>query len=173
MGENRQAYGAGRRRKGFERASKLVEGRVRSAGESRGFAVARLLTHWAEIVGPEIAGAARPVEISYGKGGFGATLSVLTTGAMAPILEMQKEAIREKVNACYGYSAIQRIRLTQTAATGFAEGQAVFETAPRPADRQEPAVPDVAVKAASGVENEDLRKALERLGANVISRGKH
>ena len=157
--------------KGFERASKLVAGRVRSAGESRGFAVSRLLTHWAEIVGPDIAAAARPVEVSYGRG-FGATLTVLTSGANAPMLEMQKEAIRERVNACYGYSAIQKVRLTQTAATGFADGRASFETRPREEEWQEPAVPDEVSKAASGVGDNDLRFALERLGANVLSRYK-
>ena len=62
-----------RRKKGFERASKLVADRVRSAGETRGFAVSRLLTHWDEIIGADLCGMARPIDISYGKG-FGATL---------------------------------------------------------------------------------------------------
>ena len=42
------------------------------------------------------------------------------------MLEMEKEHLREKVNAVYGYNAIARIRITQTASTGFAEGQADF-----------------------------------------------
>ena len=160
-----------RRKRGFERAASLVAGRIRTAGESRGFAVTRLLTHWPEIVGPDIAAAARPVEISYGRG-FGATLTLLTTGAQAPILEMQKVAIREKVNACYGYAAIQTIRLTQTAATGFSEGKAQFDARPAKQVRHEPAVPDSVSEAASGVGDDNLRLALERLGANVLSRKK-
>jgi hypothetical protein len=32
-----------------------------------------------------------------------------------------------RVNACYGYITIARIRITQTAATGFAEGQMAFD----------------------------------------------
>ena len=92
--------------------------------ETRGFAVSRVLTRWAEIAGEDIAAIARPVEVSYGRQGFGATLTVLTTGAQAPMLEMQKEVLRERVNAAYGYNAIARIRLTQTAPPGFAEGQA-------------------------------------------------
>ena len=35
----------------------------------------------------------------YGKGGMGATLTLLTTGPMAPMVEMQKERLRERVNA--------------------------------------------------------------------------
>ena len=161
-----------RRKRGFERASSLVAGRIRSAGETRGFAVTRLLTHWAEIVGPDIAAVARPVEVSYGRG-FGATLTVLTTGAQAPMLEMQKEAIREKVNACYGYAAIQKVRLTQTAASGFAKGQAVFEPKKTAETGPEPVIPAAASKAASGVADNNLRDALERLGANVLSRDRH
>jgi len=115
-----------RRMRGFEQASSLLSTRIREAGEARGFAVTRLLTHWEEIAGPAIASIARPVEISYGRGGFGATLTLLTTGAQAPMLEMQKEALREKVNATYGYAAISRVRITQTAPTGFSEGHAEF-----------------------------------------------
>ena len=162
-----------RRKRGFERTSSLLGPRIRKAGESRGFAVTRLLTHWEEIVGSEIARIARPVEVSYGRGGFGATLTVLTTGANAPMLEMQKEALREKVNTTYGYAAISRIRLTQTAPTGFSEGQADFSRARKPA----PGAPDAetvaqARETTAGVENEDLRSALEALAQNVLSRRK-
>ena len=159
-----------RRKRGFERASRLVSGRVRSASESRGFAVSRLLTHWADVVGLDIARVARPVEVSYGRG-FGATLTLLTTGAEAPMLEMQKDAIRERVNACYGYAAIHKLRITQTATTGFAEGRVVFDPAPKPAAKPAP-VPESAVQAAKSVDNDELRSALERLGANVLSNPK-
>ena len=78
-----------RRMRGFERASGLLSTRIREVGEKRGFAVSRLLTHWAEIVGADVAAVARPVNVSYGRS-IGATLTVLTTGAQAPMLEMQK-----------------------------------------------------------------------------------
>ena len=172
MGKSSHSQGIKRRKRGFERASGLVAARIRNAGESRGFAVTRLLTHWAEIVGPDIASVARPVDISYGRG-FGATLTVLTTGAQAPMLEMQKEAIREKVNACYGYAAIQKIRLTQTAASGFAEGQVAFEPPPNSKETPQAPITPEATAAARGVDDGNLRDALERLGANVLSRNRH
>lgn len=160
--------------KGFKRTSTLLTDRIRTASESRGFAVSRLLTHWPEIAGEDIAGIARPVNVSYGRGGFGATLTVLTTGAQAPMLEMQKEKLRVKVNAVYGYNAIARVKITQTAATGFAEGQAQFDTRPKP---KPDAAPDVAIlKAAEAVarpvENENLRSALEVLAKNVLTKAK-
>lgn len=159
--------------RGFKRTANLLGDRIRKAGESRGFAVSRVLTHWAEIAGQEIAAIARPVNVSYGRSEFGATLTVLTTGANAPMLEMQKERLRTKVNAVYGYNAISRVRITQTAPTGFAEGQAEFTPVPKPTN---PAIrPDVeraAAESAQGVGDDGLRKALEQLGQNVLSKSK-
>lgn len=157
--------------RGFKRTATLLGDQIRRAGESRGFAVSRVLTHWEEIAGPQVAAISRPVKIGYGRGGFGATLTVLTTGAQAPMLEMQKDQIRERVNAAYGYNAISRVRITQTAPTGFAEGQAEFAPKPpKPPDAPDPQILAKASRAANGVGNEDLRAALERLGRNVLSR---
>ncbi len=161
----------GRRMRGFEAAAGLLRDRIRTAGESRGFALSRLLTHWAEVVGEDIAGSARPVKIGYGKGGLGATLTLLTTGAVAPVMQMHLPKIRERVNACYGYNAISRIHLTQTATTGFAEGQAVFAHQKEPA----PPAPDLALTQAAqalsrDVQDESLRAALAALGEKVLSR---
>jgi hypothetical protein len=164
-----------RRKRGFERSSSLLQSQIRKAGEARGFAVTRLLTHWEEVVGPETARIARPVEVTYGRGNaIGATLVVLTTGANAPMLEMQKEKIREKVNATYGYAAISRIRITQTAPTGFSEGRADFihrkpKAAPKAPD---PVLQAKARETTAGVENDELRAALEALAQNVLSRPK-
>ncbi|WP_372886348.1 DUF721 domain-containing protein [Shimia sp.] len=157
--------------KGFARTSSLLRENIRKTGEARGFAVSRVLTHWAEIVGAEVAAICRPVDVSYGRKGFGATLTVLTTGAQAPMLEMQKDMLRSKVNAVYGYNAIARLRITQTAASGFAEGRAAFEHRPGPA-RAEPA-PEIRAEAsrvAAEAHDPDLRQALERLAANVLTK---
>jgi hypothetical protein len=163
--------GSKRRMRGFEAASGLLRDKIRVVGESRGFGLSRLLTHWAEIVGEEIAVAAQPVRIGYGKGGLGATLTVLTTGALAPIVQMQLPKIREKVNACYGYNAISRINVTQTSANGFAEPQSSFAHRPTPALPQcNPVQRDAAQALSRDVNDESLRAALEALGEKVLSR---
>ena len=159
--------------RGFARTSSLLQKRIRQASEGRGFAVTRLLTHWEEVVGEDIARIARPVDVKYGRQGLGATLTILTTGAQATLLEMQKEKLREKVNAVYGYNAIARLRITQTAPVGFAEGQAVF----RPAPKAAPAAPDpqvfrAAAQVAGDVQDGGLRDALEVLARNVLSKAK-
>lgn len=158
-----------RRMRGFEPAAGLVKERIRAAGESRGFAIARLVTHWAEVVGPEIAAHARPVKIGYGREGIGATLTLLVAGPMAPMIDMSREKIRAKVNACYGYNAISRIQMTQTAATGFAEGQATFAPAPKKAPAPPP--PEVCARAQAvteGLADAGLRAALENLARNIL-----
>ena len=159
--------------RGFARTSSLLQKRIRQASEGRGFAVTRLLTHGDEVVGEDIARIARPVDVKYGRQGLGATLTILTTGAQATILEMQKEKLREKVNAVYGYNAIARLRITQTAPVGFAEGQAVFRPAPTPrAAPPDPQVMQAAAQAAGDVHDNSLRDALEVLARNVLSKAR-
>ena len=158
--------------RGFSRAATLMQPSIRKASEDRGFAVTRLLTHWQDIVGESVAAIATPVNVSYGKGGMGATLTVLTTGSQAPMLEMQKEQIREKVNACYGYRAIARLRITQTAPTGFAEGRATFDPAPKARKAPTEAMHSTAESLSDGVKNDTLRAALSALGANVMNKNR-
>ncbi len=156
--------------RGFEPAFGLMKDAVRSVGESRGFAVARLLTHWAEVAGPEMAAKTRPVKIGYGKGGMGATLTLLVKPAEAPMVQMALPVLKERVNAVYGYNAISHIHLTQTAATGFAEGQAEFAPAPMAAREPDPAVQAKAQATAEGVTDPGLRTALEQLAQNILTR---
>lgn len=162
-----------RRMRGFEPAVGLLKDRIRAAGELRGFAMTRLLTHWPEIVGEDLARITRPVKVGHTREGMGATLTLLTRAAEAPMVQMQLPQIKDRVNACYGYAAIARISLTQTAATGFAEGQASFAPAPKPAPK--PADPEIAKAAAAtaaGVHDDTLRAALEALAQNILTRPK-
>ncbi|MEO8530362.1 MAG: DciA family protein [Deltaproteobacteria bacterium] len=153
-----------RRFKGFEPAGSLLRQQIRKVSEDRGFAVARLLTHWPEIAGPDVAPVTRPVKVSYGQGGFGATLTLLVKGASAPIIEAQLEQLKTRVNACYGYNAIARIRLTQTAGELLNEPP---KSAPEP-----PASQPEAAQIAAGVGDATLREALEALGNRVLSQSK-
>jgi hypothetical protein len=162
------------RRRGFEPAFGLMKDSVRQAGETRGFAVARLLTHWAEVVGEDLARKTRPVKISYGRGSsggaMGATLTVLVKPTEAPMIQMALPQLKDRVNAVYGYAAVNHIHLTQTAATGFAEGQAEFTPAPKVAARLDPAIAAQAQVVAEGVADPGLRTALEQLAQNILTR---
>ncbi len=102
------------KRKGFLQAGSLLEIGLRQSMAKRGFGESRVLTHWAEIVGADIARIAEPLKLNYPKDGFGADLVVLCVGANAPLVQMQIPDIIERVNSCYGYRAITRVKITQT-----------------------------------------------------------
>ena len=158
--------------KGFTRTSSLLTQRIRTASETRGFAQSRLLTQWTEVAGEAIAKISRPVEVSYGRGGLGATLTLLTTGAHAPMLEMEKEKLRARVNAVYGYNAIARVRVTQTAATGFSEGRVDFLHGAKKSQTalNDPALRQKAAEAVQPVTDDSLRSALALLGENILNK---
>jgi hypothetical protein len=151
----------------------LLKEQVRAICGQRGFAVTRLLTHWPEIAGIDMANITRPIKVGYGREGMGASLTLLTTGANAPMVEMQKEKLRDRVNAVYGYAAISRIILTQTASVGFAEGQARFAPAPKkPPQVLDPHIIAEAHDTAASIHDEGLRAALEAMALNILARRK-
>ena len=163
-----------KRQSDFQRASALVEQKLRAVGESRGFTITRLLTHWSDIVGTQVSNISIPVKVSYAQKGFGATLIILTTGAQAQMLEMQLPVIREKVNACYGYNAIARIRITQTAPVGFSEGQLQFPNKEVREAEPDPC-PETAIKVAAiaeTIKDDELRAALSAFGKNILKNKK-
>ena len=158
-----------RRMRGFEAAATLLAPRLRQGAESRGFAVARLLTHWPEIVGAATAAHTRPVKVAHGKA-FGATLTILTDGAHAPLVQMELPRIRDKVNAVYGFNAIARVAVTQTAPQGFAEGQAAFLPAPRTAPDPAPETVAAAGQVAARFADPALAQAMHALTINRAAR---
>jgi hypothetical protein len=163
---------ATRSTRGFMQTGGILSKHIRTASESRGFSETRLLTHWSEIAGPSIAGIARPVKIGYTRQGIGATLTLLTSGANAPMVQMQLPQIKDRVNATYGYAAISRIHITQTAPTGFAEPQTAFTTqmaAKRPIEDSDK---QALAQSLSNVADDGLKAALAALGENILSKPK-
>jgi hypothetical protein len=158
-----------RRARGFRRAGSVVAPHLAAAARRRGFVEARLVTDWAEIAGPDIAAATRPVKMTRprGPGGLsgGGTLTVQADRAHGPEVQMMLPTLRARVNAALGWPAVAHIRVTQ--AWGFAEAQAAYTPPPPPPDpaRLAPLVAEV-----SSIGDEGLRAALETLARNVVSR---
>ncbi len=163
----------------FKPAADLLRSKIRELGEARGFSATRLLTHWPEIVGEQVAAIAKPLEIRHprprpGQPPEGATLTVMALGAAALRLEMEKERIRERVNACYGYNAIAKLRIRQAGPEAFAEKGAAVAASARPEKPEDVAqnLRAVAEPLADGVSNTELRLALAALAANVLSKSR-
>lgn len=157
-----------RRARGFHPAGQLLAPKLAAAARRQGFTEARLLTHWSEIVGPEIAAATRPVRMSRPRAGQGGgTLTIQADGARAPEVQMMLPVLRSRVNMALGWPAIAQVRVTQSR-TGFAEAPRPFRPpAPPPPDPAElqPLLADV-----SSIGDGGLREALETLARNVLSR---
>jgi hypothetical protein len=155
---------------GFAQTGSILSKQIRKTSETRGFSETRLLTHWAEIAGPSIAKIAHPVKVGYTRHGMGATLTLLTTGANAPMVQMQLPQIKERVNATYGYAAISRLHLTQTASTGFTKEQAKLDVK-QPMKRRIAPIKKAELKSnISNVSDEGLRTALAMLGENILTK---
>ena len=165
-GGNKPRKAGGRIARGFIHAGGVLDGRFRRIYGRRGFAEARLLRNWPEVVGEAFAEVATPLRVSYGRGGFGATLTILVAGAHGPFIQMQLPDILRRINACYGYSAIKRIRITQSSpsATGVRHRRPATTSA-----KSANAVPvpsDIAARI-ERIEDPRLRDALGRLGQEV------
>ncbi len=181
------------KRKGFLQAGSLLEIGLRQSMAKRGFGESRVLTHWAEIVGADIARIAEPLKLNYPKDGFGADLVVLCVGANAPLVQMQIPDIIERVNSCYGYRAITRVKVTQTRGkhgegkhasvahaamsqsaptglvpSGFAEEATPFQHRTK-ADILRVSKKQNMHRALANVQNPALKTALESLGESVFS----
>jgi hypothetical protein len=130
----------------------------------QGFATTGLVTHWAEIVGAEIADHAEPQRMIWPRRVHEddpepATLVMRVEGPVALEIQHLSGVIIERVNRFFGWRAVGRIQIRQA-----------------PLRRQEkkkpPAAPDPAVVArlAAGmadIGDAALRDALARLGAAV------
>lgn len=148
----------------FTAAAALLDDRIRKVAEKRGFAAARLLTRWAEVVGPDVAAIAVPVGVAQPRGQAGATLTLLCPGPAALRLEMEAPRLVDRINQVYGFAAIGRIRLRQTSHADFASAQATAKASAAPSAPMAPAAPP------PDVSDTELRLALGRLAANVRSR---
>ncbi len=79
-----------------------------------GFVQSSIVTRWKEIVGERYARCSSPesIRFPYGKRADG-TLTIMTSGAHAPMMQHVAPVIMEKVNQFFGYSAVTKIVFRQ------------------------------------------------------------
>jgi hypothetical protein len=131
----------------------------------QGFASTDIVTHWPEIVGPEVAAHAEPIKLQWPRGDAEnpepATLVLRVQGPAALEIQHLSDVILERVNRFFGWRAVKRIALRQAPLTRGAKPRA-------------PSPPDAATVAKvaetlPAMDDEGLRAALARLGAAVKS----
>src|SRR4249920_2698232 len=130
----------------------------------QGFAARELVTRWADIAGAEVAAHSEPLKMQWPRPVEGQpqeteTLVLRVEGPMALEIQHASDAILQRVNRFFGWSAVGRLTLRQ----------GPLSRRERPAASHAPdarRVEEVA-KTLSSVEDDELRAALARLGASI------
>jgi hypothetical protein len=131
----------------------------------QGFAGAELVTHWPDIVGPEIAALAEPLKMQWPRSSAQdapepATLVLRAEGPAAIEVQHLSGAIIDRVNQFFGWRAVGRISLRQAPLAGKQAAQpARARIDPSRAAEEEERLQDIG--------DAGLRTALGRLGAAV------
>jgi hypothetical protein len=146
------------------RLSELAGKTLADALARQGFASTGIVTHWADIVGAEIADHAEPMRMAWPRRVHEddpepATLILRVEGPVALEIQHMSGVIIEKVNRFFGWRAVGRIQIRQAPLM-------------RREKKVRPAAPDpeAVARLAAGmtdIADEGLRGALARLGAAV------
>lgn len=158
------------RGRGFAAAAAAAKSPLRLAAAKRGIAETRLLTHWPDIAGERLAAISRPCRVKH-RGGLalGGVLELEVEGSRLSEIEHELAQLCERVNAFYGYSAIVDIRLLRATAPLPPPARKTRKRQARAEDL--PEAQQAALRGLTGaIQDDALRDALSRLGANVLSR---
>lgn len=135
---------------------------TRPALGRRGLGEGQLLTHWAAIVGPEIAEEAWPDRLNFPRGQRrDGTLRLRVSAAAALEVQHRAPIILERINGFLGYSAVARLTLMQAPAPRR-------EPPPLHARPLRPEENAALTEQLAAIQDPELRSALARLGRAVI-----
>jgi len=159
--------------------SKTIRAITQNALGKAGQNFAQLLSHWPQVVGPELAKKCLPTAMNFPKGkNANATLHLATNSANALELSYQIPLLLERVNSFVGYKAIAEIRLDHTqlpsseykVVTGsFRGGAGQANTLQAPIVRDKTPVPEEVCQIYSDIKDPELRARLESLCRAVSS----
>jgi hypothetical protein len=123
------------RRRGQRAVGDLLPDIGAAAFKRFGFVQSAIVGRWGEIVGPRYAEVSAPESIRFpqGKKSEG-TLTLGVTSAHAPMMQHVAPAIMERVNQFFGYVAVVRIVIRQTAMAAPRVRTAPPSLRPVPAD---------------------------------------
>lgn len=139
------------------RAGLLLPQAAAKAYRKHGFAESRLITDWGAVVGERLAGVCLPEKLARD-----GALSVRVSPAFALELQHLEPQILERIAGYFGHRAVTRLKLRQ----GVVEPAGPdLRRQPRPLTQDENLALDARL---AGVDDQDLRAALDRLGRAVI-----
>lgn len=157
------------KRKGVRQISEIANGMLDPILSRRAGISTLLIGSWDEIAGEQFSDCTRPEQIKWprrqpvsGEGGFApGVLTIACEGARALFLMHAEGELIQRINAFFGYPAVDRLRIVQ---------KPVSAGPHRP--RQRSLSPDAAERLAEmlrEVEDPRLKASLERLGRGVLA----
>jgi hypothetical protein len=146
----------------------FVPALMRPAFEKYGFPAAAILTNWAAIAGAEFARFTAPERLKWpkqapedGAPARGATLILRVAGARALEVEHCRSTLIERINAAFGYRAVEDIRIIQAPLQD--------RTTPR-RPTSIPAAAPTAAPALSAVSEPRLQAAFQRIASGIAAK---
>jgi len=127
-----------------------------------------LLGMWDEVVGPDYVDCTRPESIKWPRrhgpddAFVPGTLTVACEGARALFLAHETDQLIQRLNAVFGFPAVDRVKIVQ-------KPVAKQEKAPRPARDLAPEQRGRLDRLLENIEDDKLRRALDRLGKAVLT----
>lgn len=127
----------------------------------------RLVTHWVDIVGKDLADRAQPVNIHYrkipGSKKAEATLEIAASSAEATLLHYRKELILERINQIFAERLVTALRFVPLAANqGRVKPARTIKKPVSPKDRLD------LTNILETIDDPELKERLERLGTSIL-----
>ena len=127
----------------------------------------RLVTHWQDIVGKDLADRAQPVKIHYrkvpGSKKAEATLEIASSTAEATLLHYRKELILERINQIFGERIVTALRFVPLAANELRPARTrTMKKAVSPKDQADLS------NILESIDDPELKERLERLGTSIL-----
>lgn len=127
----------------------------------------RLVTHWADIVGKDLADKAQPVKIRYrkvpGSDKAEAGLDIAAATADATLLHYRVGLILERINRIFGEQIVTSIRFVPLAANEKAPGRRRFSRRAISQDDRESLA-----NMLDNIDDPELKERLETLGTSIL-----
>ena len=121
-------------------------------------AAVRIILDWSAIIGPALAAVTSPRRLS------GDTLTIACSGPIAMELQHLASEVTARINSHLGTPSVQTLRFTQATSPGVTASRAA--AAPKPPS---PVIRAKVEASVAGIPGDDLREALARLGAAVLT----
>jgi hypothetical protein len=167
---NRESYG-------LNTASRALNSLAKKLIGKKGFTEIDILLNWEDIIGEELSTEITPMKINFKRGEKTNGILQLATKSGAYALEIQhrENIIIDKINSYFGYKAVSGIKIIQNSAYASNNYESHYdyinqnkEELPELSFEEEKNIRNITCD----IENEHLRKILEKLGKKVAQKSK-